>query len=182
MDEQSVDNVYLEKVLQKQEQVDRKLKRQAFAGGGPVSPAPGAPTPAPESKESEAAGRAVDYRITGLWLWRTVVVPPNVYIIHTRRGHEKPINIGMGISFRYRPHSDAFLVVPAAVQTLFINANCICSERQGILVQAYVQWVIDDIAVAYRKLDFSNPSDPMEIVTFSSASRPRRPSRTRSPQ
>jgi flotillin len=165
MDEQSAENVYLEQVLQKQDQVDRRLKRKAFVGG-PVAPAPGAPTPAHEGDEGEAAGRAVNYRVTGFWLWRTVVVPPNVYVIHTRRGHEKPIHIGMGISFRYRPHSDAFLIVPAAVQTLFINANCICIERQGILVQAYVQWVIDDIAIAYRKLDFSNPSDPMEIVNI----------------
>jgi len=52
------------------------------------------------------------------------------------------------------------------VQTLFINANCICIERQGILVQAYVQWVIDDIKIAYRKLDFSNASDPMGIVNI----------------
>ncbi len=166
MDEQSAENVYLEQVLQKQDQVDRKLRRHQAFVGGQVAPAPGAPTPAPESDEGEAVGRAVDYRITGFWLWRTVVVPPNVYVIHTRRGHEKPINIGMGISFRYRPHSDAFLIVPAAVQTLFINANCICIERQGILVQAYVQWVIDDIEIAYRKLDFSNPNDPMEIVNI----------------
>jgi hypothetical protein len=50
------------------------------------------------------------------------------------------------------------------MQTIIINANCICTERQGVLVQAYVQWVIDDIATAYRKLDFSDPEDPMRIV------------------
>ncbi len=168
MPEQSVENVYLEQVLQKQDQVDRKLKRKAVASGGGGFDMPGAPAPhqSKESDESGPAGQAVNYRITGFGLWRTVVVPPNVYIIHTRRGHEKPIHIGMGISFRYRPYTDAFLVVPAAVQTLFINANCICIERQGILVQAYVQWVIDDITIAYRKLDFSNPSDPMGIVNI----------------
>ncbi len=51
----------------------------------------GAPTPSPESDEGKAAGRAVDYRITGFWLWRTAVVPPNVHVSHTRRGHEKPM-------------------------------------------------------------------------------------------
>ncbi|MCP4538661.1 MAG: hypothetical protein GY832_16120 [Chloroflexi bacterium] len=165
MDEQSVENVYLEQVLQKQEQVDRKLKRQASikSSGAPVMP--GAPLPS-AGEDDDALDRTVDYRITGFGVWRTVVVPPNVYVIHTRRGHERPVHMGMGISFRYNPNTDAFLIIPAAVQTLFINANCICIERQGILVQAYVQWIINDIEIAYRKLDFSNSNDPMGIVNM----------------
>jgi chromosome segregation ATPase len=87
-----------------------------------------------------------------------------VYVIHTRRGHERPIHIGLGLSFRFNPYTDAFLIIPSAVQTLLINANCICIERQGILVQAYVQWIIDDIETAYKKLDFSDPQDPMHLV------------------
>jgi len=31
-------------------------------------------------------------------------------------------------------------------------------------VQAYVQWIVDDIYTAYRKLDFSDTGDPMRIV------------------
>jgi hypothetical protein len=31
-------------------------------------------------------------------------------------------------------------------------------------VQAYVQWIIDDLETAYWKLDFSDPDDPMGIV------------------
>src|SRR5262249_34063068 len=100
----------------------------------------------------------------GWWMWKTVLVPPNVYVVHTRRGHDQPLHIGLGISFRYNPFTDSFLVVPASVQTLFINARSICKERQGILVQAYVQWIVNDIAVACRKLDFSDPDDPMRIV------------------
>src|SRR6202040_3194493 len=72
--------------------------------------------------------------------------------------------IGLGISFRFNPYRDAFLLIPAAMQTIVINARCICTERQGILVQAYVQWIIDDINTAYRRLDFSDPEDPMRIV------------------
>ena len=109
-------------------------------------------------------GQAVDYRITGWWRWKTVVVPPNVYVVHTRRGHAEPLHLGLGVSFRYDPATDAFLVIPAAVQTLLINARCISIERQGVLVQAYVQWVVDDLRTAYRKLDFSDPADPMRIV------------------
>src|SRR5690606_26421628 len=55
---------------------------------------------------------------------------------------------------------------PAAMQTIIINANCICREKQGILVQGYVQWVIDDFRTAYRKLDFSDPIDPMAVVNI----------------
>ena len=70
------------------------------------------------------------------------------------------------MSFRYRPTTDSFLVVPGAMQTILMNAFCICSELQGILVQAYVQWIIEDFGVAYRKLDFSDPEDPMRLVNL----------------
>ncbi|MFO0930519.1 MAG: SPFH domain-containing protein [Gemmataceae bacterium] len=86
------------------------------------------------------------------------------YVVHTRRGHAEPLHLGPGVSFRFDPSTDAFLLIPAAVQTLLINARCISVERQGILVQAYVQWVVDDLRTAYRKLDFSDPEDPMRIV------------------
>ncbi len=152
-------NVYLEQVLQKQQAVDQALHQK-------VASAPGAPPPFQDEEQGELSSQAVNYRITGLGPWQTVVVPPNVYTIHTRRGQDTPLNIGLGISFRYRPYTDAFLIIPAAMQTLLINANCICRERQGILVQAYVQWIIDDIHTAYRKLDFSNPDDPMHIVNI----------------
>ncbi len=155
-------NVYLEQVLQQQQAVDHELHRKAAA------PAPlGAPGGREEAEKSTARpfGHAVDYHITGFGPWRTVVVPPNVYVVHTRRGHKEPLDIGLGLSFHYNPYTDAFIIISAAMQTLLINANCICRERQGILVQAYVQWIIDDIATAYRKLDFSDPTDPMRIVS-----------------
>src|SRR5438105_10438309 len=62
-----------------------------------------------------------------------------VYVVHTRRGQADPLHVGLGMSFRYNPYTDSFLVIPAAVQTLLISARCICAERQGVLVQAYVQ-------------------------------------------
>jgi len=117
-----------------------------------------------ETTSEVGGGRAVDYRITGWWRWKTVVVPPNVYVVHTRAKRDKPITIGMGRSFAFNPYKDAFLVIPAAMQTIVINARCICMERQGILVQAYVQWIIDDIETAYQKLEFSDAEDPMRIV------------------
>ena len=137
-------NQYLDQVMQTQAQVGQELKRKR--GSGPARPA------APVGRVSPAAepARAVDYRITGFWRWKTVLVPPNVYVVHTRRGHKKPLHIGLGESFGFNPFTDSFLVIPAAMQTIIINANCICRERQGILVQAYVQWIIEDIETAYR--------------------------------
>jgi hypothetical protein len=52
------------------------------------------------------------------------------------------------------------------MQTILISAFSICRELQGVVVQAYVQWVIDDFATAYRKLDFSDPVDPMRLVNL----------------
>jgi hypothetical protein len=109
-------------------------------------------------------GSAVDVRVSGFWRWKNVVVPPNAYVVHTRRGHEQPVHLGLGVSFRYNPATDSFLVVPSAMQTIIINANCICRERQGVLVQGYVQWIIEDFKTAYRKLDFSDVVDPMRVV------------------
>jgi hypothetical protein len=145
--EPSTENAYLGEVLADQVEVERELKRQRAA-------APAGATTA----------RAIEYRITGWWRWKTVLVPPNVNVVHTRRGHAEPVTLGLGLSFRFDPSTDAFLLIPASMQTIAINAKCITRERQGVLVQAYVQWIIDDLATAYRRLDFSDPADPMRVV------------------
>ena len=162
---QGTQNTYLGEVLEQQVKVDQELRhRSQKAPSAPPAAArwsfgaPGAPG------GGEPVVRAIDYRITGFWRWRTVIVPPNVYVVHTRRGFREPVTIGLGISFAFNPYTDAFLLIPAAMQTIVINARCICTERQGILVQAYVQWIIDDLTTAYRRLDFSDPADPMRIV------------------
>lgn len=158
MSNQPGENTYLQQVLQEKAEVDRRLSSNR------VRIAPAALSPL--GGISPPASRAIDYRITGFWIWKSVIVPPNVYIVHTRRGHREPLHIGKGISFRFNPLTDSFLVIPAAVQTILINANCICIERQGLVVQAYVQWIINDIATAYWKLDFSDLEDPMGIVNL----------------
>ena len=176
------ENSYLGEVLEQQQRVDLELKARKRSTPMNMAPAAQAAMPmgnvegnrggnvsAAQAQNLQQAaftleGRAIDYKITGIGRWKTVVVPPNVYVVHTRRGVEKPVDIGMGISFGYNPYKDAFLVIPAAMQTIVINARCICVERQGILVQAYVQWIIDDISTAYKKLDFSDVEDPMRVV------------------
>ncbi len=172
-------NDYLNQVVKQQAAVEGELRKRNAPGPARVPAAP-ADLAAGEAlgkgvvefrkgmagltdNDAGQSSNAVEYRITGWW-WKTVVVPPNVYVVHTRRGVAEPVHMGLGISFNYDPYTDAFLVIPAAVQTLLINARCISSERQGVLVQAYVQWVVDDLKTAYRRLDFSDSSDPMRIV------------------
>jgi flotillin len=163
MKKPSVENTYLQQVLEEQEEVARQLRKSRPRLPNNIEPPS---NNIASDEEKPVISRGVEYRITGFWLWKSVIVPPNVYVIHTRRGQNQPLHLGMGISFNFNPLTDAFLIIPSAVQTILINANCICRERQGILVQAYVQWMIGDLQTAYWKLDFSDPEDPMGIVNL----------------
>lgn len=109
---------------------------------------------------------AVEVRLTGFGRWKTVIVPPNAYVVHTRRGHPEPLHLGLGVSFKFNPYVDSYLAVPGAMQTILINAHSICKELQGLLVQGYVQWIIQDFATAYKKLDFGDAEDPMRLVNL----------------
>jgi hypothetical protein len=162
-------NVYLDQAVAQQERLEQDLRARRAA------PAPAAPAGAGPSRKQRIAALqqatmpstpAVDVRVTGFWRWKTVIVPPNAFVVHTRRGHPEPLHVGLGISFRFDPARDSYLVVPGAMQTILINAYCICRELQGLVVQAYVQWIIHDFATAYRKLDFSDADDPMRLVNL----------------
>ena len=166
---QSMRNEYLDQVQEQQQRLEVDLKARKMAQNVAAPPQQSMAGPrrrggaAPQPPEMPG-GNAVDVRITGFWRWRIVVVPPNAYVVHTRRGHDKPLHIGLGVSFRFNPATDSFLVVPGAMQTILINAHSICRELQGLLVQGYVQWIIEDFATAYRKLDFTDAEDPMRVV------------------
>ncbi|QTA88368.1 hypothetical protein [Desulfonema magnum] len=140
----------------------KKTPSSAPQFASPQSQIPG--TRLKTSEELQLEKEPIRVRETGRWFWRRIIVPPNAYVIHTRIGHKDPVTIGLGTSFRYKPNTDAYLVVPAAMQTIGVVANCITKEKQGINVLAYVQWQIDDFSVAYRKLDFSDNRDPLGIV------------------
>jgi flotillin len=115
------------------------------------------------SEEMQMEKEPLNVRITGIFIKR-VIVPPNAYVIHTRINRKKPVTLGLGVSFRYNPNTDAYIVIPAAMQTIGVVANCISKEKQGINVLAYVQWQIEDFSVAYKKLDISDNRDPLGIV------------------
>jgi len=165
-------NVYLDQVVAQQERLEQDLRSKRSA---PSMPMPAAAPAALGKRERGLAGVAggsgpapssVDVRVSGFWRWQTVLVPPNAFVVHTRRGHAEPLHVGLGTSFRFNPATDSYLVVPGAMQTILINAYSICRELQGVVVQAYVQWIIQDFGTAYRKLDFSDADDPMRLVNL----------------
>lgn len=157
-------NDYMEQVKAQQQRVEVDLKRRS---ANVLDSAPEAPERRPALRQrllEQPPAQTVDVRITGWWRFKTVIVPPNAHVVHTRRGFDKPLHIGLGVSFAYDPYRDSFLVVPGTMQTILINAYCICRELQGLLVQGYVQWIVADFATAYKKLDFSDVEDPMRVV------------------
>jgi flotillin len=168
-------NSYLDEVVQKQQalEVDLKARKQRVPAAA-ILRQQAVPMRADDDTGrfraaiavEPATSSAVDVRITGFWRWQTVIVPPNAYVVHTRKGHAEPLHIGLGVSFSFDPTTDSFLAVPGAMQTILINAHCICKELQGLLVQGYVQWIIADFATAYKKLDFSDTEDPMRLVNL----------------
>jgi hypothetical protein len=168
-------NEYLDQVVAQQERLQQDLRSKRSSA---VPMAAESAAPAPQSRGRQfalpafqaaapaPATSAVEVRVTGFWRWKTVLVPPNAFVVHTRRGHAEPLHVGLGTSFRFDPARDSYLVVPGAMQTILINAFCICQELQGLVVQAYVQWIIQDFSTAYRKLDFGDAEDPMRLVNL----------------
>src|SRR5215470_8755068 len=103
-------NAYLDQVVAQQVQLEQDLRSKrssasvaasgppvadmgrplAFRAGGPAAPEPAPPAPAPGTAPS-----ALDVRVSGFWRWKTVLVPPNAFVVHTRRGRADPVNIGL---------------------------------------------------------------------------------------
>jgi regulator of protease activity HflC (stomatin/prohibitin superfamily) len=169
-------NVFMEQNIVQQreaEQAPAPLPATLSAGGPPPAPgyapqparsAPPPPSGLKTSEELQLEKEPIRVRETGFWMFKRIIVPPNAYVVHTRLGRKEPVTLGLGVSFNYNPYTDAYLVVPAAMQTIGIVANCISQEKQGINILAYVQWQINDFGVAYKKLDFSDSRDPLGIV------------------
>ena len=167
-------NVFQEQNAEAQE--GGQPQAQGFVAPPTLAPAAPAPARQPSRKVAVAAEglktseelqlekEPVRVRETGVWPFKRIIVPPNVYVVHTRIGRAEPVTLGLGLSFRYNPNTDAYLIVPAAMQTIGIVANGISCEKQGINILAYVQWQIHDFAMAYRRLDFSDARDPLGIV------------------
>src|SRR5690242_19832112 len=106
----SESNDYMEQVMANQQKlaVDLRAKRQIAQGARHAQAIPEPPQAADDTGRFQMAQRArlaapgpaepvpaasVDVRVTGWWRWKTVIVPPNAHVVHTRRGHERPLHI-----------------------------------------------------------------------------------------
>ncbi len=115
------------------------------------------------SKKLQVKKEPLKVRETGFWRWKWIITPPNMYVIHTRIGHDEPLTLGLGKSFHYNPYTDTYVVIPSAMQTIDIIVKCITKEKQGIKILAYLQWQISDFSIAYCKFDFSD-QEPFRII------------------
>ncbi|HEW97280.1 MAG: hypothetical protein DRR16_14845 [Candidatus Parabeggiatoa sp. nov. 3] len=154
---------------QPDEKASAKKKKKPSTAQAEPSPKLGFSSQLPQtnlvtSEELQLQKEPIKVHETGFWRWKRIIVPPNVYVVHTRIGRDEPVTLGLGKSFRYNPYKDAYLVVPAAMQTIGIVARSITKEKQGINILAYLQWQISDFSIAYKKLDFSDSRDPLGIV------------------
>ena len=149
-------NVYLEQVVASQERLDQEMR--AKRASSMDQPAQGYAAPvgrasrglrvrAPQGPGGGGGGgggdfhaNAVDVRITGWGRWQTVVVPPNAFVVHTRRGHTEPLHVGLGMSFRFNPRTDSFLVVPGAMPVA--QAHEICDR-----IEAKLREVVDEATI-----------------------------------
>src|SRR5262245_12731637 len=93
-------NAYMDQVVAQQQQLESNLRSKRAAPAPAPPPAAGAPAPQaapaprramlPPEPDHGAPTGGVDVRITGLWRWKTVLVPPNAFVVHTRRGRDTP--------------------------------------------------------------------------------------------
>src|SRR5215471_14286624 len=124
-------NTYLDQVVAQQAQLEQDLRSSRPSAPAPVSPVPPPPMAGAGvmPKRARALARAaehapeqpgvvpssaVEVRVTGFGRWKTVVVPPNAFVVHTRRGRAEPLHLGLGVSFKFNPYCDSYLAVPGA--------------------------------------------------------------------
>jgi regulator of protease activity HflC (stomatin/prohibitin superfamily) len=92
-----------------------------------------------------------------VWVFRRcyVTVDPDEYVVHYRNG--RVINIGRGRSFLALPY-DTYLKVPGTLRDINFCADQITMEKQGVRVQGFLAYRIEDFDKAYRSLDFKSHS------------------------
>lgn len=108
--------------------------------------------------------------LTSFWLWIVValflmfltfiavvksrykVFPPNVFVIHIRRGEVKRKSFG-GAFFRL-PIVDQYFTLPTTIQRIEIKASdkVISRENQEIIVRGFLVWRVEDAEKAFRRI------------------------------
>lgn len=79
-----------------------------------------------------------------------VAVEPDEYVVHYRRGQVQ--NLGRGLSFLCLPY-DTYLKVPSTIRDINFCADQITKEKQGVRVQGFLAYKIENFELAYQSLD-----------------------------
>lgn len=83
---------------------------------------------------------------------RYKVFPPNVFVIHIRRGVVKHKSFGGG--FFKLPIIDQYFLLPTTIQRIEIKASekVISKENQEIVVRGFLVWRIEDAEKAFKRI------------------------------
>lgn len=82
-----------------------------------------------------------------------VTVDPDEFVVHYRNG--RVLHIGRGKSFFCMPF-DTYLKVPGTMRDINFCADQITVETQGVRVQGFLAYKIEDFDRAYQALDFKS--------------------------
>lgn len=80
-----------------------------------------------------------------------VNVAPNEYVVHTRLGKIK--NQGLGKTFFFMPFIDSFVKFSITPRKINFYADNITKEKQGVAIDGFLIWSIEDGEKAYKKID-----------------------------
>ena len=68
------------------------------------------------------------------------MVSPQDFVVHTRRG--KPKTRGFGKSFRYKPATDEYIIIPIVSQRMDFNIELTSLDNLDFQVSGFTQWQV----------------------------------------
>ena len=83
---------------------------------------------------------------------RYMVFPPNVYVMHMRKGKVRTSSYG-GAFFKF-PLIDQYRLLPTTIQRIEIKASekVISKENQEIIVRGFLVWRVENAEAAFKKI------------------------------
>ncbi|MEW5818769.1 MAG: SPFH domain-containing protein [Cyanobacteriota bacterium] len=92
-----------------------------------------------------------------------VTIAPNEYVVHTRFGKIK--NQGLGKTFVLLPLIDSYIHFSITPRKINFYADNITKEKQGVGIDGFLIWSIEDGERAYKKID-SYDSDAIDNLSM----------------
>lgn len=92
-----------------------------------------------------------------------VTIAPNEYVVHTRLGKIK--NQGLGQTFLLYPFIDSYIKFSITPRKINFYADNITKEKQGVGIDGFLIWSIEDGEKAYKKIGTSD-SDSLDSLSM----------------